>query len=157
MPTAFDDTHARVRADGCAVFGYRAGADADELSEVVIQGIQLGFLTRRQGVCVRDAHRCRRVKVHSGGLDADYETGLLAEVRSVRDFVGMDERNGDASCLCVIRECNRAGRHGQRKSGNLGQGGRAAGGIGYAKLVWNIEGQEINRLFEGVVLPGDGN
>ncbi len=59
MPSPLDDSHSRIRAHHHPILRHRAGADADEGAEVVVEGIHLGLLAGREAVEVRDAPRSR--------------------------------------------------------------------------------------------------
>jgi hypothetical protein len=104
MPSTLNYPHARIRLNDAAIFADCASTDRDKAAQIVIERIHLGDFARTQSIDIRESHGRGRIEVRARGLDGNDETRLLAEVRRHRDFVGMDNGDGNQAALAAVGE-----------------------------------------------------
>src|SRR6185295_8658395 len=89
MPASLQDSNARVGRDGRSVLADGGGADTHEVTEVVIEGIELRDLPRSQPLDIGQCQTGRRIEPSSRRLDGHDEARLLAEVGDHRYLVAV--------------------------------------------------------------------
>jgi len=104
MPSTLYYPHSGIRLDHASIFAHGSGADRNEATQIVVEGIHLGNFAGTEAIDVRDGHRRRGIEVRACGLDGDDEAGLLAEVGGHRHFVGVNDRDGNQTALAAVGE-----------------------------------------------------